>query len=331
MNSALREFLVRHRETIERRTSEVFLAASGVPLFLEHLIEILDRGDEVAEMATEYGRRLFGLGLTASELVHGYGSVGEVVTKLAGEEGQDIATSDLEVFNRILYVAIAEAVTAHERERTGALAHELRNVLYAATMSLEVMKKGIETGGWTSDALDRSLTLMGTLIDRSLAEVRLQTEAPSLAERFRLADAVDQIRETVRREVESRDLKLGVEIDRELEVEADRQFLMSVVSSLVQNALQYTQRGSRVSLRARCTDGRLVIEVEDECGGMPPGKIDELFLPFVRGQEKHPGVGLGLSIAMRAIKAIKGDIRVRDLPGHGCIFIAELPAVLVTG
>ena len=325
MNSALREFLVRHRETIERRTSEVFLAASGVPLFLEHLIEILDRGDEVAEMATEYGRRLFGLGLTASELVHGYGSVGEVVTKLAGEEGQDIATSDLEVFNRILYVAIAEAVTAHERERTGALAHELRNVLYAATMSLEVMKKGIETGGWTSDALDRSLTLMGTLIDRSLAEVRLQTEAPSLAERFRLADAVDQIRETVRREVESRDLKLGVEIDRELEVEADRQFLMSVVSSLVQNALQYTQRGSRVSLRARCTDGRLVIEVEDECGGWPQGKVDEVFLPFVRGRANRPGAGLTLSIAKRAIEEINGELRVRDLPGKGCVFSVELP------
>jgi len=325
MNSALREFLVRHRETIERRTSEVFLAASGVPLFLEHLIEILDRGDEVAEMATEYGRRLFGLGLTASELVHGYGSVGEVVTKLAGEEGQDIATSDLEVFNRILYVAIAEAVTAHERERTGALAHELRNVLYAATMSLEVMKKGIETGGWTSDALDRSLTLMGTLIDRSLAEVRLQTEAPSLAERFRLADAVDQIRETVRREVESRNLELGVEIDRELEVEADRQFLMSVVSSLVQNALQYTQRGSRVSLRARCTDGRLVIEVEDECGGWPPGKVDEVFLPFVRGRANRPGAGLTLSIAKRAIEEINGELRVRDLPGKGCVFSVELP------
>ena len=332
MNSALSEFLVRHREIIERRTSEVFLArstptstASGVPLFLEHLIEILDRGDEVAETATEYGRRLFGRGLTASELVHGYGSVGEVVTKLAGEEGRDIATSDLEVFNRILFVAIAESVTAHERERTGALAHELRNVLYAATMSLEVMKKGIETGGWTSDALDRSLTLMGTLIDRSLAEVRLQTEAPSLAERFRLADAVDQIRETVRREVESRNLELGVEIDRELEVEADRQFLMSVVSSLVQNALQYTQRGSRVSLRARCTDGRLVIEVEDECGGWPPGKVDEVFLPFVRGRANRPGAGLTLSIAKRAIEEINGELRVRDLPGKGCVFSVELP------
>jgi signal transduction histidine kinase len=319
MNSALSEFLVRHRELIERRTSEVFLARSaptptesewrrGVPIFMEHLIEILDRGD-VAETATDFGRRLFGLGFTVSELVHGYGSVCEVVTKLAREVGEDIGTSDLEVFNRVLYVAMAESVTAHERERTAALAHELRNVLYAATVSLEVMKKGIETGGSTSDALDRSLTLMGTLIDRSLAEAPLQAEAAPSAERFRLADAVDQIRETVRREVENRDLELGVEVDRELEVEADRQFLMSVVSNLVQNALQYTRRGSRVSLRARCTDGRLVVEVEDECGGLPPGKVDEVFLPFVRGRASRPGAGL----------------RVRDLPGKGCVFIVELP------
>jgi signal transduction histidine kinase len=335
MNSALSEFLVRHRELIERRTSEVFLARSaptptesewrrGVPIFMEHLIEILDRGD-VAETATDFGRRLFGLGFTVSELVHGYGSVCEVVTQLAREVGEDIGTSDLEVFNRVLYVAMAESVTAHERERTAALAHELRNVLYAATVSLEVMKKGIETGGSTSDALDRSLTLMGTLIDRSLAEAPLQAEAAPSAERFRLADAVDQIRETVRREVENRDLELGVEVDRELEVEADRQFLMSVVSNLVQNALQYTRRGSRVSLRARCTDGRLVVEVEDECGGLPPGKVDEVFLPFVRGRASRPGAGLTLSIAKRAIEDINGELRVRDLPGKGCVFIVELP------
>jgi signal transduction histidine kinase len=177
--------------------------------------------------------------------------------------------------------------------------------------------------------LDRSLTLMSTLIDRSLAEVRLRSDPAPLVERFRLADAADQVRAMARRDVENRDLEFGVEIDRELEVETDRQFLMSVVSNLVQNALRYTRTGTLVTLRASCTDGRLVIEVEDECGGLPPGKIDELFLPFVRGAEKHPGVGLGLSIAMRAIKAINGDIRVRDLPGRGCIFIAELPRVLV--
>jgi len=361
MSSTLSEFLVRHREGIERRTSDVFFARSaptpavselqrGIPIFMEQLIETLNRGDEpaaeiddreIAKTATDYGQRLFGLGFTVSELVHGYGSVCEVVTKFAGEVGHDIATRDFEVFNRVLDVAIAESVTAHELERTadaaereneriGELAHELRNALAAAAMSLAVIRKGtVGTRGPTAEVLDRSLTLMGTLIDRSLAGVRLRIAPRPVGERFRLADALDQIGATVRRDIESRKLTFVVEIDRDLEVETDRQFLMSAVSNVVQNALKYTRAGTRVSLRGRRTDDRIVIEVEDRCGGLPSGKIDELFRPFVRGGHQRPGVGLGLSIAIRAIKAINGAIRVRDLPGNGCIFIVELPAVLV--
>jgi signal transduction histidine kinase len=360
MNSALGEFLVRHREVIERRTSDVFFARSaptpaeselhrGIPIFMEQLIETLNRGDEIVgeiddreigETATAYGQRLHGLGFTVSELVHGYGSVCEVVT-LAGEVGHDIATRDFEVFNRVLDVAIAKSVTAHERERSaaadereneriGALAHELRNALAAATVSLVVIKKGtVGTHGPTADVLDRSLSLMGALIDRSLAEVRLRTDPMPVPEQFRLADALDQICATVRREIESRNLEFVVEIDRDLKIETDRQFLMSAVSNIVQNAIKYTCAASRVSLRGRRTGDRLVIEVEDECGGLPPGKVDELFLPFIRGTQQRPGIGLGLSIAVRAIAAIGGELRVRDLPGKGCIFIADLPAVIV--
>jgi signal transduction histidine kinase len=351
----LSEFLVQHREAIERRTRDVFFARSvpnppeselnrGIPIFMEQLVETLSRRDtddsEIANTATDYGQRLFRLGFTVSELVHGYGSVCSVVTKLAGELGLDIATSDFEIFNRALDVAIAESVTAHERERTaetaqqesvriGMLAHELRNTLSAATMAFGVIKRGtVGMGGPTADVLDRSLARMGALIDRSLAEVRLATDPESAPERFRLADALDQIGATVRREIETRNLEFVVEIDRELEVDTDRQFLMSAVSNLVQNALKYTCVGGHVSMRGHRAGDRLVLEVEDECGGLPPGKVDELFRPFVRGTHQSPGVGLGLSIAMRAIKALNGEIRVRDLPGKGCIFIVELPAVL---
>ncbi len=352
----LSEFLAQNREVIERRTCEVFFARSrptprvselnrGIPIFMEQLVATLNGentdDDALAATATAYGRRLFELGFTASELVHGYGSVCAVVTKLARERGFEVTTRDFEIFNRTLDVAIAESVTGHEHERTadatekeneriGALAHELRNTLSAAVMSFAVIKKGtVGLGGQTAEVLDRSLTRMGSLIDRSLAEVRLQTDPTPAPERFRLADALDQIGATVRREIDDRDLDFVVEIDGELEVETDRQFLMSALSNLVQNALKYTGVGGHVSVRGRCTDNRLVIEVHDECGGLPPGKIDELFRPFVRGTHQHPGVGLGLSIAMRAIKAVNGEIRVRDLPGKGCIFIVEVPTVLV--
>jgi signal transduction histidine kinase len=356
MTQTLADFLVQNRELIERRTCEVFFARSkpapdvsqlgrGIPLFMEQLIATLndENTDDraLARTATAYGARLFTLGFTVSELVHGYGSVCSVVTKLARERAFEVATRDFEVFNRTLDVAIAEAVTAHEIERTaqasarederiGALAHELRNTLSAAAMAFDVIKQGtVGMRGQTADVLDRSLTRMGALIDRSLAEVRLRTDPAPVAERFRLADALDQIGATVRREIETRNLQFVLEVDREAEVETDRQFLLSAVSNLVQNALKYTPADGHVSVRGHCTDSRLVIEVEDECGGLPPAKIEELFRPFVRGTHRTPGVGLGLSIAMRAIKAIDGKIQARDVPGKGCIFTVEVPAVLV--
>jgi signal transduction histidine kinase len=351
----LSDFLLQHRAVIERQTREVFFARSapkpleselerGIPIFMEQLIETLRRAGEddteIAKTAADYGRRLFQLGFTASELVHGYGSVCSVVTKLAGELGVDIATHDFEVFNRTLDVAIAESVTSYERERTaetaqqeteriGVLAHELRNALAAAAMSFALLKKGtVGMGGTTAGVLDRSLAHMGALIDRSLAEVRLQTDPAPVPERLRLAAALDQIGATVRREIESRGLEFVVEIDRELEIETDQQFLLSIVSNLVQNAIKYSHDGARIYLRGRREGDRLVIEVEDECGGLPPGKIDELFRPFVRGTHQRPGVGLGLSIARRATAALRGEIRVRDLPGKGCLFLVELPGVL---
>ena len=349
----LSEFLVENRDVIEKRTRETFLARSvpspheselarGIPIFMEQLVETLrqrstDHAD-IARTAREYGQRLFRLGFTVSEVVYGYGSVCSVVTQLAGEQGVDIATKDFEVFNGTLDVAIAEAVAAHEceraattarheSERIGVLAHELRNAHAAAVMSFAVLRQGtVGVTGATGDVLDRSLARMGSLIDRSLAAVRLQTEPKPVVERFRLADALDQVRATVRRDVERRNLELVMDVDRALEVETDEQFLMSIVSNLVQNAVKYSRTAGRIVLRGRQTGDVLVLEVEDECGGLPAGKVDELFRPFVRGGHDEPGVGLGLSIVVSAVKALDGEIRVRDVPSKGCVFVVELPA-----
>jgi signal transduction histidine kinase len=61
---------------------------------------------------------------------------------------------------------------------------------------------------------------------------------------------------------------------------------------------------------------RVLIEVEDECGGLPPGKAEELFDAFQQRGEIRTGLGLGLFISRKGVEANDGLIRVRDLPGH---------------
>ena len=84
-------------------------------------------------------------------------------------------------------------------------------------------------------------------------------------------------------------------------------------------------------LRARAEQGRLLIETQDECGGIPPSKGD-LFQVFGdrRGSDRS-GLGLGLSIARKAVRAHGGDIRIRNMPGDGCVFIIDVPLAEAEG
>jgi signal transduction histidine kinase len=69
----------------------------------------------------------------------------------------------------------------------------------------------------------------------------------------------------------------------------------------------------------------VLVEVEDECGGLPPGKAAELFRPFQQAGSDRTGLGLGLSITRKSIEANGGLVRVRDIPGTGCVFTIDLP------
>ena len=86
-----------------------------------------------------------------------------------------------------------------------------------------------------------------------------------------------------------------------------------------------TPAGGSVILRAHSEGNRLLLEIEDECGGIP-ASTGNLFQPFGnrRGRDRS-GLGLGLSIARQAVRAHSGDIRVRDMPGKGCVLTIEVP------
>lgn len=109
-------------------------------------------------------------------MVYDYGDVCQAVTELADETNAPITTDEFHTLNRCVDNAIAEAVTAYARlrersmadgetERSGVLAHELRNRLSAAQLAFLAIKSGHAPIAGSGTAL----------INRALVEVRLDS------------------------------------------------------------------------------------------------------------------------------------------------------------
>jgi signal transduction histidine kinase len=169
------------------------------------------------------------------------------------------------------------------------------------------------------------LSSLGALVERSLAEVRLAAGAPRF-ERIIVAELLEEIQISAAMQAEGYGVELACDVvDGDAAIDADRQLLASAVSNLVENALKFSQAHGIVSLTSRATADRVLIEVADACGGLPPGMLEDPFRPFAPGTSKRSGSGLGLSIALSAAKANAGNLSVRDVPGIGCVFTLDLP------
>jgi len=353
----LHEFLLQNKKEIlllsEEKTKTLAGARSdsvqlkiGLPLFFDQLLKVLEEKlsksppDALLRAAAEHGKEFLRLGYSLSHVVHAYGAMCQSITEYATINNANISPQEFNILNGCLDVAIASAVSefqfrsiqaSEEREvaHLGFLAHELRNSLSSATVAHEMIKAGlVGTGGSTAAVLESNLSRMRHLIDRSLSEVRTRADADAFIEKFRLSDLFDQIVLTAKVDADKKQQQVFCHVDWQIEVEGDRQFILSAVANLLQNAIKYTKTGGKIWLRGKCADQRICIEVEDECGGIDTAKLGSLFKPYVQANEDRSGLGLGLTISQRAIHLSKGIITVQNSPGHGCTFIIDIPQTL---
>jgi len=319
----------------------------GLPIFFDYLIQYLkdpthrSDKDEMMTAAADHGRELLRLNYTLSHVVHAYGAMCQGITELAQRRNANISTQEFNELNLCLDVAIASAVSefqyhsvqaSEEREvqHLGFLVHELRNALSSATIAAEMIKQGlVGTGGSTAKVLHENLSRMRNLIDRSLSDVRMRADPEVHIEKFQLHALVDQILLTAQSEARSKQQALKNSSKPGIELETDRQLLLSVIANLTQNAIKYTGPSKNIAVRSVVSGASVVIEVEDECGGIESAIISSLFKPFVSGNSNHGGLGLGLTIVQRAVSMLRGKISFRNNPGKGCVFIVEIPSKLV--
>jgi signal transduction histidine kinase len=336
----------------------------GIPLFLDQLIKTLkveqtpepmlsrrisgpSGGDssvlsEMGAAAALHGRELMQQGFTVDQVVHDYGDLCQAITDLAFELNAPIETDEFRTLNRCLDNGIADAVTEYSNqrysvlandgvqalnERLGFLAHELRNFLHTGMLAYSAIKLGnVGVHGATGAVLERSLIGLRTLVDRSLADVRVAAGMPPRHELVAVADFVDQIGISALLEASARGCRFTVShVEEGLAVDADRDMLLSALGNLLQNAFKFTKPGTEVSLAAYAVADRILLEVEDHCGGLPHDSAKRMLLPFAQVGTDKSGLGLGLAICKRSVEANNGVLRVRDVPASGCVFTIDLP------
>jgi len=345
-----------------RRAATEQQLANGIPLFLDQLIRTLaaeeadkpedsirisgpSGGDSLAlsEMgvsATAHGKELLKLGYTVDQVVHDYGDLCQAITDLAFEREAPFAVGEFRTLNRCLDNAIADAVTEFSfqrdtqiarqqsvdaNERFGFLVHELRNSLGTATLAIHALELGSMTmGGATGTVLKRSLSSMGSLISRALAEVR--SGLPEQRQTFSVASFIQEAETAAQLVAGAAGCAFEVPpVDSLLAIRGNRELLLAALANLLQNAFKFTHPRTDVALKAYGRGEHVLIEVEDHCGGLPPGSAAKMFAPFNQHSHDKSGLGLGLSIARQSIEADFGTLTALDVPGTGCVFTICLP------
>lgn len=234
----------------------------------------------------------------------------------------------------------AEAANRAKSEFLANMSHELRTPLngilgYAQILRrdkslTEAQRAGVEVIQRSGEHL---LTLINDILDLSKIEAQKLEIEPAP---FHLPEFLENLADLIRIRAEQAGLSFLYEPLSPLPagVQGDEKRLRQVLLNLLGNAVKFTQQGGvafKVGYDGEGAGGgaarRLRFQVEDTGIGIPPDKLEEIFLPFQQVGDRSrqvEGTGLGLAISRRLVKLMGGTLEVESGPGKGSKFWVTL-------
>ena len=225
----------------------------------------------------------------------------------------------------------AETLARTREEVLGVVAHDLRNPLGVAGSVMQMLEFDLPAD--QREALlatgTRAVKQMGRLIGDLLDVMRFEAGRLALeTEEVTVSSVLTHAEENIRHAAAEGGIVLTVEEpETSLRIRADRGRLAQVFANLLGNAVKFTPRGGRVTLRARRDGNEVVFEVSDTGPGVSPENQTHLFDRFWQARRTdRRGVGLGLAISKGIVEAHGGRIWVISKQGHGSRFFFAIPA-----
>ena len=243
----------------------------------------------------------------------GTGDVVRLLPETGTQEEQEFA----QAFNAM--VRTLQRLDAESRLLLGGISHDLRTPLTSMRLGLELAKDEMEPGLAASlyqDSQDLEL-----ILNQFLDYARDDTQEPA-----ETGDLNELILDITRRIADR-----GHDVDLDLAPLPAFSFrklaMRRLLTNLVNNAVNYARVGVGVRTRAM-SDARISISILDSGPGLDESQLGQLLRPFVRGptsDNRHPGSGLGLTIASRIARIHGGELVLRNRPEGGLEAHIELP------
>jgi len=243
----------------------------------------------------------------------------------------------------VLLRNVAGQVAAEERlridERTtalthlaAALAHEIRNPLYAITLSVQLLKEDMESG--TPD-VEQMRSTLEVLEEEAARLERIIKEFREFARPVRLNIQLHNINELLTRALRSlkqhaqrKRVDVVVEFAPLPDVPVDGDLIVRAFTNIALNAIEALHDGGRLEVITRREGDNAIIVFRDNGRGIPQENLNRIFDLFF--STKKDGTGLGLPIALRIVEAHHGHIRVDSTPDVGTAVSVFLPTKIVS-
>ncbi len=230
--------------------------------------------------------------------------------------GHDEISNLAHTFN-LMADRIQTLLTA-ERRLLQDVSHELRSPLARLKFATELARTS-QDHSYSMNRIEKEIHRLSSLVSELLQVTRAENDPASRhLQEIALNDLLRDVLNDSEMESDARQCRLQLTaIDDGLQLLGDRELLRRAVENVVRNAIRYAPEGSDIKIGLAREEEYAVISVRDFGPGVPEESLPNLFKPFFRveadrNRSKGGGVGLGLSIAERAVAVHGGQIRVRN-------------------
>jgi signal transduction histidine kinase len=266
-------------------------------------------------------------------------------------------TNDLYMLgNYIVRVSVAPVITAQghclgnvyvlqdmtaevnmDRAKTNFIAtisHEMRTPLTSLRGNSDMLMHGLagpindeqkqmlETMSQQTNNMTRLINNMIVIAGLESGSLKVEPEPVSLKR------VIEESLWPMRKALKAKKLTLNIDLPTDIEVNADRIQLRTVMQQLIDNARVYTDEGS-ITVQAVREIAHVRVDVIDTGCGIDPELLDKVFERFVRGEGSNDrpdrGIGLGLAIVQQLIELHHGQVWVSSTLGEGSMFSFTLP------